>query len=147
MYPLQPPAPSMALCSLYGPLFPLQPSVPSTACYPLYGPLFPQQPFVPLRSTVLSAALCLLYNPCLLFGPLSPLWPFVPFTALCFPLQFSNRYGTLPHYKPSIPPRPSTPSRALFSYGLLSPVRKRISSLFRKMMMLFRCFAEHFPLK
>ncbi len=111
-----------ALCSICRALSPLRPSVPSVALCRLYGLLSI------LRLAVLSAALCPLC------GPLSPLRPSAPSTAL---------YGPLPLYGLLSPLRSTVSSTALcLLYGPLSPLRESFFLLFRKIMMVFYCFAE-----
>ncbi len=110
---------------LYGPLpfyGPLRPSTIPMALCPFYGPLTPLQYSVSCTSlfpSVPSKALCLLCRPLPLYGSrLST--ALCPSTALC----------TL--YRPLPPLRPSVPS-----------TRHVFLSLFREMMMFFRCFAKH----
>jgi hypothetical protein len=124
--PLPPLRPSSAQFGPKLPLSPLRPSVSSTALCPSTT-THPQWP---------STALC----PC--YGPMPPLRPSITYTTLC-PL-----YGFL------YPLRPSTLYMALFPLygplslcGTLSSLLDMGLSLFRKIMMLFRCFAKHVPPK
>ncbi len=103
----------MDLCLLYDLLPPPRPSAPSTALCPLYSLLPPLQPSNPLQPSIPLWPSTLLW-PLPLYGSLAPLWPFIPSMVICL------------------------------LYGPLAPLRDMFFFLtFRKMMMLFRCFAKH----
>ncbi len=145
LYPLYGPLPplrsSVTLYSplFYGPLFSLRPSVPPAALCPLFSPV------IPLRFSVPSTAFCPLddlpspllrpYVPST--APLPPLRPSIPSTALYFSMALYLLYGPLYTVQHSVPS-----SAFCHLYGLFVPSTRHFS-LFRKMMMLFRCFAKH----
>ncbi len=118
-FPLWLSAPSMAVCSLYGPLPALCTTLfPSTTLYPLPPPW----------SFTQFMAFCPLCGPFNLCHPLSPLRPHVPSTALC-PLRTLWPSTALCFLNsPLFPQQPSVISMALcLLYGPLSPIRLSIT--------------------
>jgi hypothetical protein len=125
--PLQPFAPSTALCPLYGhvmsPLWPLPslgPSAPSTLSVPHHATRYPLWPYIISHVPPFATATVL----CPLYGSMFPLLPSATFTASV------PSMAHCPLYSPLFPLRPSVLSIALYLIYSFSPLWPSVSTTF-----------------